>query len=193
MYALVGLPLGHLSDKWHRTALIAIGTTVWSLLTAATGMAQNYAQLFIARLGVGLGEATCAPAGQSLIGDFFRRIRRAFAMGVFMLGPACRAVSCLLRLRNHLCALRMARCFLHCLRSRTGVRSPGSDHSRTAARRARSRPRGDQAKRIGGRALLRGSQPADHVVDHPFGHFPQLQYVCHWVPSTPRSCSVFME
>jgi MFS family permease len=42
MYALVGLPMGHLSDKWQRTKLIAIGTTVWSLLTAATGMAQNY-------------------------------------------------------------------------------------------------------------------------------------------------------
>jgi len=86
MYALVGLPMGHLSDKWQRTKLIAIGTTVWSLLTAATGMAQNYAQLFVARLGVGLGEATCAPAGQSLIGDFFPPNKRAFAMGVFMLG-----------------------------------------------------------------------------------------------------------
>jgi MFS family permease len=86
MYALVGLPLGHLSDRWQRTKLIAIGTAVWSLLTAATGMAQNYAQLFIARLGVGLGEATCAPAGQSLIGDFFPPTKRAFAMGVFMLG-----------------------------------------------------------------------------------------------------------
>ncbi|MGO9949632.1 MAG: spinster family MFS transporter [Steroidobacteraceae bacterium] len=86
MYALVGLPLGHLSDRWQRTKLIAIGTAVWSLLTAATGMAQNYTQLFVARLGVGLGEATCAPAGQSLIGDFFPPNKRAFAMGLFMLG-----------------------------------------------------------------------------------------------------------
>ncbi len=86
MYAVVGLPLGHISDKWYRTKLLAIGTFVWSLLTAATGMAQNYTQIFIARLGVGLGEATCAPAGQSLIGDFFPPAKRAFAMGVFMLG-----------------------------------------------------------------------------------------------------------
>jgi MFS family permease len=86
MYAVVGLPLGHLSDKWYRTKLLAIGTAVWSLLTAATGMAQNYTQIFIARLGVGLGEATCAPAGQSLIGDFFPPAKRAFAMGIFMLG-----------------------------------------------------------------------------------------------------------
>jgi MFS family permease len=86
VYALIGLPLGNLSDKWQRTRLLAIGTTVWSVLTAATGLAQSYTQLFAARLGVGLGEATCAPAAQSLIGDFFPPSRRAFAMGVFMLG-----------------------------------------------------------------------------------------------------------
>ena len=86
VYALIGLPLGNLSDKWQRTRLLAIGTAVWSVLTAATGMAQSYTQMFAARLGVGLGEATCAPAGQSLIGDFFPPNRRAFAMGIFMLG-----------------------------------------------------------------------------------------------------------
>src|SRR5580692_6720612 len=66
VYALIGLPLGNLSDKWQRTRLLAIGTAVWSVLTAATGVAQSYTQMFAARLGVGLGEATCAPAGQSL-------------------------------------------------------------------------------------------------------------------------------
>jgi MFS family permease len=86
MYAIVGLPLGSLADKWYRTRLIALGTVLWSVLTAATGMAQTYGQMFASRLGVGLGEATCAPAGQSLIGDLFPPSRRAFAMGVFMLG-----------------------------------------------------------------------------------------------------------
>lgn len=86
MYAIVGLPLGRIADKWYRTRLLAIGTCVWSLLTAASGLAQNYTQLFISRLGVGLGEATCAPAGQSLIGDLFPPQQRARAMGVFMLG-----------------------------------------------------------------------------------------------------------
>ena len=86
IYAFVGLPLGALSDKWYRNRLIAIGTAFWSLLTAATGFAQNYAQIFVARLGVGIGEATCAPAGQSLIGDLFPPNQRAKAMGVFMLG-----------------------------------------------------------------------------------------------------------
>jgi MFS family permease len=86
IYAFVGLPLGALSDRWSRNKLIALGTAFWSVLTAATGFAQNYAQIFIARLGVGIGEATCAPAGQSLIGDLFPPHQRAKAMGVFMLG-----------------------------------------------------------------------------------------------------------
>src|SRR5580698_1584355 len=47
MYALVGLPLGRLADKWYRTRLIAIGTAAWSLLTGFSGLAQNYIQLFI--------------------------------------------------------------------------------------------------------------------------------------------------
>jgi MFS family permease len=86
MYAFVGLPFGRLSDKWSRTRLIAIGTGIWSLLTAASGFAQNFMQMTICRLGVGVGEATCAPAGQSLIGDFFPPAQRARAMGIFMMG-----------------------------------------------------------------------------------------------------------
>jgi len=86
IYAFVGLPLGALSDRWSRNKLIALGTAFWSVLTAATGFAQNYVHLFIARLGVGIGEATCAPASQSLIGDLFPPTQRSKAMGVFMLG-----------------------------------------------------------------------------------------------------------
>jgi MFS family permease len=85
IYAFVGLPLGALSDRWYRNRLIALGTAFWSVLTAATGFAQNYVQIFIARLGVGVGEAVCAPAGQSLIGDLFPPKQRSKAMGVFML------------------------------------------------------------------------------------------------------------
>src|SRR5271168_554306 len=68
MYALVGLPLGRMADKWSRTRIIAAGTALWSLLTGVSGLAQTYMLLFVSRVGVGLGEATCAPAGQSLIG-----------------------------------------------------------------------------------------------------------------------------
>jgi predicted MFS family arabinose efflux permease len=86
IYAVVGLPLGRLSDRWMRTRLIAFGTVFWSLLTAASGVAQSFSQLFVSRLGVGVGEAVCAPAAQSLIGDLFPPQQRARAMGVFMLG-----------------------------------------------------------------------------------------------------------
>jgi len=86
MYGIIGLPLGRLADKWPRTRLIAAGTAVWSVLTAASGVAQSYVQLFLSRMGVGISEATCAPAGQSLIGDLFPPQQRARAMGVFMLG-----------------------------------------------------------------------------------------------------------
>ncbi len=86
IYAVVGLPLGRLSDRWHRTRLVALGTAVWSVLTAASGLAQSYVQMFVSRLGVGVGEAACAPAGQSLIGDLFPPHQRARAMAVFMLG-----------------------------------------------------------------------------------------------------------
>jgi MFS family permease len=85
-YGIVGLPLGRLADKWRRTRIIAVGAAVWSLLTGASGLAHTYVQLVVSRLGVGLGEAAFAPAGQSLIGDLYPRQQRARAMGIFMLG-----------------------------------------------------------------------------------------------------------
>lgn len=86
IYAAVGLPLGRMSDKAARTKVLAVGVTVWSLLTAASGLCTSFAQLFVARLGVGVGEAACAPAASSLIGDLFPSERRAKAMSLFMLG-----------------------------------------------------------------------------------------------------------
>jgi MFS family permease len=71
IYAAVGLPLGRLTDRWVRTRIIAIGVTTWSVLTAASGLAWSYASLFVTRLGVGVGEASCAPASQSIISDLF--------------------------------------------------------------------------------------------------------------------------
>src|SRR5262245_25127728 len=75
--ALVGVPLGRLSDRWKRPEILAYGVTLWSLLTAASGLAWNYGALFAARLGVGVGEASCAPASSSLIGDFYPASRRS--------------------------------------------------------------------------------------------------------------------
>jgi MFS family permease len=86
LYAAVGVPLGRLSDRWVRTKVLGIGVTVWSLFTAASGVAWGYWSLFAARLGVGVGEASCAPAGNSLIGDLFPPHKRASAISIFMLG-----------------------------------------------------------------------------------------------------------
>ncbi|HXF05187.1 MAG TPA: MFS transporter [Blastocatellia bacterium] len=86
LYAFVGVPLGRLADKGTRTRILAAGVFVWSLLTAASGLARSFWQLFVLRLGVGVGEATCAPAGTSLIGDYFPAKDRAKALSIFMLG-----------------------------------------------------------------------------------------------------------
>jgi MFS family permease len=86
VYAAVGVPLGRLTDTWARTRLVAIGVSFWSVVTAATGLAGNWIAYLATRIGVGIGEASCAPASQSLIGDLFPAERRATAMSIFMLG-----------------------------------------------------------------------------------------------------------
>jgi predicted MFS family arabinose efflux permease len=86
LYAVVGIPLGRLSDKIDRRWLLSGGVFVWSLLTAASGLAKNFGQLVVARLGVGIGEATCSPASTSLLGDLFPAASRARAVAFWMLG-----------------------------------------------------------------------------------------------------------
>src|SRR5204862_1722221 len=86
LYAVVGLPLGRLSDRMQRRKILAGGVFVWSLLTAASGLARNFSQLIISRLGVGIGEASCSPASTSLIGDLVPTRERARAVAIWMLG-----------------------------------------------------------------------------------------------------------
>src|SRR5438874_5580180 len=86
LYAVVGLPLGRLSDRKQRRTILAAGVFLWSLLTALSGIARSFAQLIVARLGVGVGEATCSPASTSLIGDYFPTTQRARAIAIWMLG-----------------------------------------------------------------------------------------------------------
>ena len=86
LYALVGVPLGRLADRYSRRWILCAGVTVWSLLTVASGLARNFNELFVVRLGVGSGEAVCAPASASLIGDLFPPSKRARALSVFMIG-----------------------------------------------------------------------------------------------------------
>jgi MFS family permease len=86
IYAAVGVPLGRWADRGLRTKVLSVCVAIWSLFTAASGMAWNYWSLFVARMGVGIGEAGCSPAGNSLIGDLYPANRRARATSIFMLG-----------------------------------------------------------------------------------------------------------
>ena len=86
IYAVAGIPLGYLADRFRRTGILAAGLTVWSVLTAASGLAWSFMSFFWIRLSVGVGEASCAPAANSLIGDLFPSDKRARALGIFMLG-----------------------------------------------------------------------------------------------------------
>jgi MFS family permease len=86
LYAVVGLPLGRWSDRGKRPQILTLGVAAWSILTAASGIAWNYGSMFAVRLGVGVGEAVCAPASNSLIGDLYPAAQRARAIAFFMLG-----------------------------------------------------------------------------------------------------------
>src|SRR5258708_24170050 len=82
LYAVIGLPLGHLADVWRRKWLLAIGVALWSLFTFASGFAWGFWSLFVFRLGVGVGEASCAPTASSLIGDLVPAEQRAPSMSL---------------------------------------------------------------------------------------------------------------
>jgi MFS family permease len=85
-YTLFGIPMGRLADSWYRTRLMAIGLALWSLMTALSGFASSYALLTIARLGVGVGEASASPAAVSMQADYFPKRVRGRANAVYSCG-----------------------------------------------------------------------------------------------------------
>ena len=85
LYAVAGLPLGRLADTGSRRKLLAAGVAVWACLTGLGGLARNYAGLAVTRLGVGVGEAVCAPAATSWLADLVPAARRTRAMAWFMM------------------------------------------------------------------------------------------------------------
>ncbi len=85
-YALFGIPLGRLADNWSRVKLLSIGLALWSVMTAVSGFARNQAELTIARMGVGVGEATASPTAYSLISDYFPKRQRATALAIYSSG-----------------------------------------------------------------------------------------------------------
>jgi len=85
-YTLLGVPIGRLADRKSRRGIIAIGITIWCIMTAACGLAKTFTQLFLARVGVGVGEATLNPSALSLISDYFPREKRARPIGFYNMG-----------------------------------------------------------------------------------------------------------
>lgn len=85
-YASLGIPIARLADRSNRRNLIAISLTIWSAMTAVSGLVQNYWQLLIARIGVGVGEAGCSPPAHSMISDYYPPAQRATALGIYALG-----------------------------------------------------------------------------------------------------------
>lgn len=85
-YAIFALPFGRLADVTSRRNVIAAGVSVWSLMTISCGAATNFIQMFLARMGVGIGEAALPPAAYSMIADYFSTRKLALAMSIFVLG-----------------------------------------------------------------------------------------------------------
>ncbi len=85
-YTFFGIILGRLADSKSRRAIIAVGFVMWSLFTAGCGLARNFLQMLLLRMGVGVGEAALSPAAYSLITDYFPKERRATAISVYSMG-----------------------------------------------------------------------------------------------------------
>jgi MFS family permease len=75
-----------LADRFSRRGIIAVGITIWCLMTASCGLARNFIQLFIARVGVGVGEAALSPSALSMISDYFPQKIRARAVAFYTMG-----------------------------------------------------------------------------------------------------------
>jgi MFS family permease len=85
-YTLVGLPMGWLADRFNRRNIVAVGVLFWSVMTALSAAARNFTFLTLARMGVGVGEATTNPCVFSIIPDLFPKERLSTAFSVYMMG-----------------------------------------------------------------------------------------------------------
>ncbi|MFQ3324413.1 MAG: MFS family permease [Pseudomonadales bacterium] len=86
LYSVMAIPLGRLTDTKNRKRIVAIGVFGWSLMTIGCGMAKSFGQLFVMRMGVGVGEAALSPAAYSMISDSFTREKLTRAMAIYKAG-----------------------------------------------------------------------------------------------------------
>ena len=86
LYSIVGIPIAWLADRYSRKKIITVSLIAWSGFTALTGMAGSFLQMFLARIGVGIGEAGGSPPSHSIISDLYPKEKRASALGIYSLG-----------------------------------------------------------------------------------------------------------
>lgn len=86
LYAVSGIPIARLSERFNRVTIMCAALTVWSGLTVLCGVATSYAQLLLFRVGVGVGEAGCSPPAHSLISDYVEPARRSTALSIYSCG-----------------------------------------------------------------------------------------------------------
>ncbi|HAJ75103.1 MAG: MFS transporter [Gammaproteobacteria bacterium] len=85
-YVSAGIPIARWADRGNRRNIVAMSVGIWSFMTAISGFAQNYAQLLVARIGVGIGEAGGSPPSHSIVSDIFPPARRASALAFYSMG-----------------------------------------------------------------------------------------------------------
>ncbi len=86
VYVVAGLPIAYWADRSNRRNIITAALTVWSGMTALSGLAQNYSQLLLARVGVGIGEAGGSPPAHSMISDYYPPEKRGTALAIYSTG-----------------------------------------------------------------------------------------------------------
>ncbi|MFT7246973.1 MAG: MFS family permease [Candidatus Azotimanducaceae bacterium] len=85
-YVVMGIPIARMADKGSRRNIVAVAIATWSLMTALSGMAQNFVHLLLARIGVAVGEAGGSPPAHSMISDIFPPQQRATALSIYSMG-----------------------------------------------------------------------------------------------------------
>jgi predicted MFS family arabinose efflux permease len=86
VYITAGIPIAYWADRGNRRNIVALAVTVWSGMTALSGFAQNYSQLLLARIGVGIGEAGGSPPAHAMISDYYPPEKRATALSIYSTG-----------------------------------------------------------------------------------------------------------
>ena len=85
-YAVMGMPIAYLADRFARPRIIATGIALWSIATAACGLSQSFVHMFMSRMSVGVGEAALSPGTYSMLADYFPKEKLGRAVGIYSLG-----------------------------------------------------------------------------------------------------------